>query len=89
MVLISSSKYCTDYFSSNLFSLLQRRHKRRNPKTILYVVTWMYLSVGFLVFMFLPSLVFVSLEGWSYIESLYYTFITLTTIGFGEYIGGW
>ena len=59
-----------------------------NPGILLYGVTWLYLSLGFIIFMFLPSVVFVKLEDWTYIESLYYTFITLTTIGFGEYIGG-
>ena len=55
---------------------------------MLYFVSWIYLSIGFIVFMFLPSVLFVYLENWTYDESLYYTFITLSTIGFGDYIGG-
>ena len=36
----------------------------------------------------LPSIAFMYMEDWTYDESLYYTFITLSTIGFGDYIGG-
>ena len=50
--------------------------------------TALYLLVGFLVFVFAPALVFTWLEGWSYRESVYYAFITLSTIGFGDYTAG-
>lgn len=30
------------------------------------------------------------MEGWSYMESFYFAFITLSTVGFGDYvIGEW
>ncbi|KAJ8321615.1 hypothetical protein KUTeg_000086 [Tegillarca granosa] len=32
------------------------------------------------------ALAFSTFEGWDYVESLYYCFITLTTIGFGDYV---
>ncbi|XP_029360052.1 potassium channel subfamily K member 5-like isoform X2 [Echeneis naucrates] len=30
----------------------------------------------------------VSVEGWSYLEGIYFSFITLTTVGFGDYVAG-
>lgn len=30
--------------------------------------------------------VFSRCEGWSYIDSFYYCFVTLTTIGFGDFV---
>jgi hypothetical protein len=44
------------------------------------------LLVLFAVFLLLGSLVFHVLEGWTYLEALYFSFTTLTTIGFGDYL---
>jgi Ion channel len=45
----------------------------------------MYLIPGIIIFLFLPAFVFSYFEGWSYVVSFYYSFVTLTTIGFGDY----
>ncbi|GIY01462.1 potassium channel subfamily K member 16 [Caerostris darwini] len=39
-------------------------------------------------FVLVPSSVFVFTDGWTYLEGVYYSFITLTTIGLGDYISG-
>ena len=45
--------------------------------------------VGFVVFVFIPATVFYYVEtAWSYLDSVYYAFITLTTIGFGDFVTG-
>lgn len=44
--------------------------------------------MGILVFLCLPSLFFQITEGWSYSEGIYFAFITLSTIGFGDYVVG-
>lgn len=47
-----------------------------------------FLTAGILLFLVFPPLVFSYVEGWSYGEGFYFTFITLSTIGFGDYVVG-
>jgi hypothetical protein len=48
-----------------------------------------YIIPGFLVFMLIPAVVFWHIEdGWTYLDCLYFSFVTLTTIGFGDYVPG-
>ncbi|BFZ07276.1 hypothetical protein BsWGS_10314 [Bradybaena similaris] len=44
------------------------------------------LSIGTCLLVFIPSLVFDVTQNWSYVESVYYTVITLTTVGFGDLV---
>lgn len=43
---------------------------------------------GFLssVILMAGAAVFSRYEGWSYMDSFYYSFVTLTTIGFGDFV---
>jgi hypothetical protein len=41
----------------------------------------MYLVPGVFVFVFAPAMLFSYFEGWDYSVSVYYAFVTLTTIG--------
>lgn len=43
---------------------------------------------GALLFLALPPFVFMSLENWTYIEGVYYSFTTISAIGFGDYTIG-
>lgn len=49
---------------------------------------FLYLVPGFLFFIFLPACIFVVFEGWDYVAAIYYAFVTLTTIGFGDLVAG-
>lgn len=44
--------------------------------------------LGCLLFVAVPILVFQKVEGWSLLESAYFVVITLTTVGFGDYVAG-
>lgn len=48
----------------------------------------MYLTPGFVVFIFFPALVISYFEEKTYDEAVYYAFVTLTTIGFGDIVAG-
>lgn len=46
----------------------------------------MFLVPGIAFFIFLPSCLFTYFEDWPYVRSVYYSFVTLTTIGFGDFV---
>ncbi|KAI2654656.1 Potassium channel subfamily K member 5 [Labeo rohita] len=53
-----------------------------------FTCTAVFLLWGVLVHLVIPPFVFMSQEGWTYIEGLYFSFVTLTTIGFGDLVAG-
>ncbi|XP_029767949.1 potassium channel subfamily K member 16-like [Terrapene carolina triunguis] len=77
---------------SKMLSLLCERlgrwlyEKGMKKKKIKFLTLLFFLVMGILVFLCLPSLVFQVVEGWSYSEGIYFAFITLSTIGFGDYV---
>jgi hypothetical protein len=46
----------------------------------------LYLIPGIIIFIFIPACLFTYFEDWPYDVSVYYAFVTLTTIGFGDYV---
>ncbi|XP_053315419.1 potassium channel subfamily K member 16-like [Spea bombifrons] len=52
------------------------------------VVMAVFLTTGSLLFLVFPPMIFSYVEGWSYGEGFYFAFITLSTIGFGDYVLG-
>lgn len=50
--------------------------------------TVLFILFGCLLFVALPAVIFKHIEGWSTLDSLYFVVITLTTIGFGDFVAG-
>ncbi|XP_071398747.1 potassium channel subfamily K member 2b [Centroberyx affinis] len=52
------------------------------------ISTVVFILFGCLIFVALPAVIFKHIEGWSTLESIYFVVITLTTIGFGDFVAG-
>lgn len=72
------AKHIGQYLTKKGFSLRKAQ----------FTCTAIFLLWGVLVHLVLPPFVFMSQEGWTYIEGLYFSFVTLTTIGFGDLVAG-
>ena len=66
-----------------------RLGSRTSPFAI-RVIHLIFMSVVFIIFfIFVPAGIFQLLESkWSYLDGIYFVFISLTTIGLGDYIPG-
>lgn len=53
-----------------------------------FTCTAIFLLWGLVVHLLIPPFVFMYYEGWSYVEGFYFSFVTLTTIGFGDLVTG-
>ncbi|XP_010866583.2 potassium channel subfamily K member 5a [Esox lucius] len=53
-----------------------------------FTCTAIFVLWGVLVHLVIPPFIFMSQEGWTYVEGLYFSFVTLTTIGFGDLVAG-
>ena len=73
------SPHCT---LSDLVSLPIPQRKAQITCTAIFIL-W-----GVLVHLVIPPFVFMVTEEWDYIEGLYYSFITISTIGFGDFVAG-
>uniref|UniRef100_UPI003AADAAA9 potassium channel subfamily K member 10 n=1 Tax=Centroberyx gerrardi TaxID=166262 RepID=UPI003AADAAA9 len=63
--------------------------KRKVSPTIVRVISAVLsILIGCLIFLAVPSVVFWEVEKWSFLEALYFVVITLTTVGFGDFVPG-
>ena len=65
-------------------SAVDKFHRRRAVYRTLVVTV-----VGAVLFVFVPSAIFMQVEQWTYWEAVYYCTITLITIGFGDFVPGY
>ncbi|XP_017208343.2 potassium channel subfamily K member 4 isoform X2 [Danio rerio] len=58
------------------------------PVIVRVITSVLSILLGCVLFIFLPILVFQKIENWTLLESAYFVVITLTTVGFGDYVAG-
>ncbi|XP_051881412.1 potassium channel subfamily K member 16 [Pristis pectinata] len=75
--------------NGHLKKLERNTQKSSNHRQAMKIFTLVFFLIfGTILFLVLPPLVFSYVEGWTYGESFYFAFITLSTIGFGDYVVG-
>ena len=47
-----------------------------------------FLVAGLTLFVIIPGVIFSYIQDWTYFESIYFCFVTLTTVGFGDFVPG-
>uniref|UniRef100_A0A8C7G4Y7 Potassium channel subfamily K member 4 n=1 Tax=Oncorhynchus kisutch TaxID=8019 RepID=A0A8C7G4Y7_ONCKI len=62
--------------------------RRVSPTYVRVMSAVLSILIGCLIFLAVPTLVFKEVEDWSFLEALYFVVITLTTVGFGDYVAG-
>ncbi|KAM9817403.1 potassium channel subfamily K member 2-like [Neosynchiropus ocellatus] len=63
-------------------------HWNISQTKIRVISTLLFVLFGCVLFVALPASIFKHIEGWSALESLYFVVVTLTTIGFGDFVAG-
>lgn len=69
------------------FSPAEQR-KGVKPTSVRVISAVFSILIGCLVFIAVPTMVFKEVESWSLLEAVYFVVITLTTVGFGDYVAG-
>ncbi|XP_027009278.1 potassium channel subfamily K member 4 [Tachysurus fulvidraco] len=59
-----------------------------SPTIVRIISAVLSILLGCILFVFVPTLVFIEVEKWELLESAYFVVITLTTVGFGDYVPG-
>ncbi|MED6283994.1 hypothetical protein CHARACLAT_014808 [Characodon lateralis] len=59
-----------------------------SPTIVRVISAVLSILLGCLLFVAVPIFVFQKVEDWSLLESAYFVVITLTTVGFGDYVAG-
>ncbi|XP_016045368.1 potassium channel subfamily K member 10 isoform X2 [Erinaceus europaeus] len=64
------------------------RKKQVSQTKIRVISTILFILAGCIVFVTIPAVIFKYIEGWTALESIYFVVITLTTVGFGDFVAG-
>ena len=60
----------------------------KNPRLHRFLDTTVMFWLGISLFLLVPGGVFYYMEEWSYLTSCYFAVVTLSTVGFGDYVTG-
>ncbi|KAM5138649.1 potassium channel subfamily K member 4 [Mantella aurantiaca] len=61
---------------------------RVSPTIVRVISAVLFILIGCVLFVLIPTLIFQEIEHWTLLEAIYFVVITLTTIGFGDYVAG-
>ncbi|XP_070325841.1 potassium channel subfamily K member 10 isoform X1 [Odocoileus virginianus] len=64
------------------------RKKQVSQTKIRVISTILFILAGCVVFVTIPAVIFKYIEGWTALESIYFVVVTLTTVGFGDFVAG-
>ncbi|XP_035767331.1 potassium channel subfamily K member 4 [Neolamprologus brichardi] len=77
------------FFSGTIITTIGWCPKWRVSPTIVRVISAVLsILLGCVLFVALPIFIFQEVEEWTLLESAYFVVITLTTVGFGDYVAG-
>ncbi|XP_071971886.1 potassium channel, subfamily K, member 16-like [Engystomops pustulosus] len=85
IVLGQVGKYLSQWCEKLGKCLLRKGIGKKKAKVLTIIF---FLVTGVVVFLGIPPLIFRATEQWTYREGVYYAFISLSTIGFGDYVVG-
>lgn len=78
------------YRKYKAFKFARHMHENANYKqhrwSMIGEITICLILPALVILVFIPSLIFTYFEGWDYSISVYYSFVTLLTIGFGDFV---
>lgn len=88
-LLLEASVTCLNKFLKQAYSILAKKKLiRKRPELSALPVTQVLLAMLFLFLVTVASsaVLFMIAEGWSYFESVYFTVVSFTTVGLGDFV---
>lgn len=75
------------YINNHTLFVLQK--KQVSQTKIRVISTILFILAGCIVFVTIPAVIFKYIEKeWSALDSIYFVVVTLTTVGFGDFVAG-
>ena len=71
------------FFFIQIGKKAEKKYERNLPA---YTGTLMFTIAGIVFLVIIPLILFMQMEKWSLVDTFYFILITLSTIGFGDYV---